>query len=215
MCVFCGASPGSTPEHLEAARELAHAMHKANANLIYGGGTVGVMGEVAKTLVSLSGPEAVHGVIPYALLKAERKYLADGTDAENQANIVINEKTYGKTTVVKDMHERKGMMAKAVVESGVGSGFVALSGGYGTLEELMEMTTWNQLGIHDRGIVVYNVAGHWDGLLQWVNKAVETGFVTQENKSIMVEAKTAQEVIDKLRDYENSPGRLGLDWKNK
>lgn len=173
------------------------------------------MGELAKTLVSLSGPQAVHGVIPSALLKAERKYLENGTTFENDPQRVIDEQTYGRTTVVKDMHTRKQMMSREVIEGGHGSGFVALSGGYGTLEELMEVVTWNQLGIHARAVVVHNVEGYWDGLLQWVNKAVESGFVTQPNKDIMVEAKTGQEVVDRLKDYKNSAGRLNLRWGEK
>ena len=190
-------------------------MHKADINLVYGGGTVGVMGEVAKTLVSLSGPDAVHGIIPRALLKAERKYLANGTESENQAEKLIDQKQYGRTTVVEDMHTRKQMMAREVIEGGHGSGFVALSGGYGTFEELMEVVTWNQLGIHARGIVVYNVDGYWDGLFQWRDKAVETGFVTASNRGIMGEARSGQEVVDQLRDYKNSSGRFDLHWNQK
>jgi hypothetical protein len=190
-------------------------MHKANINLVYGGGTVGVMGELAKTLVSLSGPQAVHGVIPHALLRAERKYLANGTDTENEAQKIIDQETYGRTTVVKNMHERKQMMAREVIEGGHGSGFVALSGGYGTLEELMEAVTWNQLGIHGRAVVIYNIDGYWDGLLQWVKKAVESGFVTEPNRGIMVEAKTSEEVVEQLKNYQNSAGRLKLHWGEK
>lgn len=95
------------------------------------------MGEVARTLVSLSGPQAVHGVIPEALLKYER----NGRDKNGEVKVEIDENVYGRTTVVKDMHTRKQLMAKEVIESGPGGGFVALSGGYGTLEELMEVIT--------------------------------------------------------------------------
>ncbi|KAF2213115.1 hypothetical protein CERZMDRAFT_39746 [Cercospora zeae-maydis SCOH1-5] len=209
VCVFCGASAGNSPAHLSAARDLAKAFHENGINLVYGGGTVGVMGEVAKTLVSLSGPSSVHGIIPEALLKYERK-------GENGASVslekLIDETLYGKTTTVKDMHERKAMMAKEVIESGPGGGFVALSGGYGTLEELMEVVTWNQLGIHARGVVVYNVEGYWDGLLQWVKKSVKEGFVGEANANIMVEAKTADDVVRQLKDYKNAEGRFNLNW---
>ena len=169
------------------------------------------MGEVAKTLVSLSGPESVHGIIPEALLKYERSGRENNTPNEK----VIDENIYGRTTVVKDMHSRKQLMAREVMESGAGGGFVALSGGYGTLEELMEVVTWNQLGIHARGIVVYNVEGYWDGLLQWVNKSVEQGFVGKANANIMVEAKTSEEVVTRLRDYTNAEGRFNLNWGEK
>lgn len=106
-------------------------------------------------------------------------------------------------------------MAKEVIEGGPGSGFVALSGGYGTLEELMENVTWNQLGIHARAIVVYNVAGFWDGLLQWVKTAVESGFVKPSNAGIMAEATTSEEVVEQLRDYKVAEGRFKLRWGQK
>ena len=186
---------------MEAARRLAQALHHNKLNLVYGGGTVGLMGELAKTLVSLSGPSSTHGIIPSALLTYERQKTIDAA-------------LYGRTTAVPDMHTRKQAMAREVVEGGVGGGFVALSGGYGTLEELMEMTTWNQLGIHGFPIVLFNVDGYWDGLLQWVDKAVDSGFVSQSNGNIMVEAKTAEEVVEKLRQYQNSEGRFKLDWKS-
>ncbi|EME85278.1 uncharacterized protein MYCFIDRAFT_83373 [Pseudocercospora fijiensis CIRAD86] len=207
VCVFCGASPGLSPSHLTAARTLAQALHNSGLHLVYGGGTKGIMGELAKTLVTLSGPESVHGVIPAALQEYEREKKLSPEEEE--------EKSYGRTTVVKDMHTRKQVMAREVMESGEGGGFVALSGGYGTLEELMEVTTWNQLGIHDRGIVVFNVEGYWDGLLSWVQKSVEERFVSKENERIMVEAKTAEEVVEKLKNYRNAEGRFGLEWEEK
>ena len=189
-------------------------MHENGMNLVYGGGTVGIMGEVAKTLVSLSGPDAVHGIIPEALMRFERKFDENGVEDEGDrsASRVIDEKLFGRTTVVKDMHTRKQMMAREVIEGGAGGGFVALSGGYGTMEELMEVVTWNQLGIHSRGIVAYNVEGYWDGLLQWVRTAVSSGFISKSNENIMLEAKEASEVIDCLRGYKNSEGRFKLHW---
>jgi uncharacterized protein (TIGR00730 family) len=87
-----------------------------------------------------------------------------------------------------------------------------LSGGYGTLEELMEVVTWNQLGIHDRGIVVFNVEGFYDGIIQWVNNATKAGFVKGGNAGIMVEAKSAKEAVQRLMDYKVSEGRFSLDW---
>jgi uncharacterized protein (TIGR00730 family) len=175
---------------------------------------VGLMGELAKTLVSLSGPQSVHGIIPEALMKFERN-LENETSSEEAVSKLIDESKFGRTTVVEDMHTRKQMMAKEVIEGGPGGGFVALSGGYGTLEELMEVVTWNQLGIHARGIVVFNVDGYWDGLLQWVRKAVESGFIATSNQGIMVEAKDAVEVVESLRDYRNAEGRFKLTWGEK
>ncbi|KAG8625857.1 hypothetical protein KVT40_006258 [Elsinoe batatas] len=210
VCVFCGASPGTSPVHMEAARALARLFHDKGISLVYGGGTVGIMGEVAKTLVSLSGPEAVHGIIPKALVRFERDW-----GQEKKVTDVIDVSQFGHTTVVADMHTRKQLMAQEVINGGEGSGFVALSGGYGTMEELMEVTTWNQLGIHSRGVIVYNVDGYYDGLLQWVRNAVKSGFIADSNKNIMIEAKTPQEVFDALQDYQIASGRFNLQWEEK
>ena len=106
-------------------------------------------------------------------------------------------------------------MADEVRAGGPGSGFIALSGGYGTFEELMEMTTWNQLGLHDTGVVVYNIEGYWDGLLVWLKKAVEQGFVREENAGILMDGKDAEGVIRCLREYTSSKGRLNLQWGEK
>lgn len=170
------------------------------------------MGEVARTLVKLSGPDAVHGIIPAALVKYEQ-----GWDPENPSDLnkAIDARVFGRTTVVEDMHTRKKMMAQEVVAGGKGSGFVALSGGYGTLEELMEVTTWNQLGIHERGVVIYNVDGYWDGLISWVKNAVKSGFIAPKNEAIMIEANTAEEVVSSLIEYKNSEARFNLKWESE
>ena len=104
------------------------------------------------------------------------------------------------------------MMAAEVGKGGPGSGFVALSGGFGTLEELMEIATWNQLGIHGRGVCVYNVEGYWDGLLKWVREAVEAGFISKANGGIVVSGESPEEVIERLREYRNSKDRFELTW---
>ncbi len=129
-----------------------------------------------------------------------------------QASLLLQEREYGLTTVVADMHTRKRTMARMVIEGGPGSGFVALAGGYGTIEEVMEMVTWNQLGIHGRGVCVYNVEGYWDGLLKWVREAVEAGFISQANGGIVVSGTTPEEVIGRLREYRNSKDRFELTW---
>ena len=182
--------------------------------LIYGGGTGGLMGELARTLVSLSGSDAVQGIIPAPLMEYEQQLTTTRTTSlsSSSSSNTPDEAVYGKTTVVPDMHTRKQLMARAIIESGPGAGFVALSGGYGTLEELMEMVTWNQLGIHDRGIVVFNVDGYYDGLLKWVRDAVQAGFVSRSNADIIVEAKDAETVIANLANYGNAQGRLQLQW---
>ncbi|KAK4203701.1 hypothetical protein QBC40DRAFT_17052 [Triangularia verruculosa] len=232
ICVYCGASPGFNPIYVEAARSLAREMAKNNIQLVYGGGTVGLMGEVARTLVSLSGPDSVHGIIPEALVRYERdpNYSSTVPDPSNpsakphpvssstQNTISLSlpeEAIFGRTTIVPDMHTRKRLMAQEVLEGGPGSGFIALAGGYGTLEELFETMTWNQLGIHNKGIVILNINGFYDGIRQWINKSVEEGFIHGGNKDILVEAKTAEEAIKALEEYKVSDAALKLNWSSQ
>lgn len=212
VCVYCGANAGSSPLHLEAARELGRAMAANNIDLVYGGGTVGLMGEVAKTLVSINGPDSVHGIIPEALVKYERDGTYQTTNKSNQ--VVPEESVYGRTTVVKDMHTRKKLMAEEVFAGGPGSGFIGLSGGFGTMEEIFETTTWNQLGIHSNGIVLLNINGYWDGIVQWLDKAVEEGFVKEANKNILVTSTTPEGALQALRDYKVADGIYQLKWES-
>lgn len=184
---------------------------------MFGGGTHGLMGELARTLASLSGPDAVHGIIPKALIAFEQQGRPTQQDvaSEEEPKVDSDEKCYGRTTVVPNMHVRKQAMAKEVLEGGPGSGFIALSGGYGTLEELAEIATWNQLGIHQAGVIIFNVEGYYDGLIQWIKGAVTGGFISPGNASIIVEALSAEECVTKLRDYKVAEGRLNLDWTEK
>jgi uncharacterized protein (TIGR00730 family) len=222
---------------MDAARALAHAFHEQNVHLVYGGGTNGIMGEIARTLVSLSGPHAVHGIIPRALVKIEEGYKnsEESTPTESEADdgrvqkgagkshertlpvlkdkrTLINESEYGITTIVPDMHTRKRLMATKVLGGGPGSGFVGLAGGFGTMEELMEMTTWNQLGIHKVGIVMLNINGYWDGLLEWVKTSVKEGFVSEANGKILVSVTDVNDVLPKLKEYKASVDRFQLNW---
>jgi len=123
LCVFCGASSGSSPAYESSARALGTALAQRRIRLIYGGGNVGLMGAVAQTVHDAMGEGSVLGVIPEHLLPRE-----------------VSGQTVGETVVTKNMHERKATMAEAA------DGFVALPGGFGTLEELMEVVTWQQLG---------------------------------------------------------------------
>ena len=200
---------------MAAARNLAAVMAQHNIHLVYGGGTVGLMGEVARSLVALSGPESVHGIIPAPLVKYERGPDSETMSEHGDQELLPEYTVYGKTTVVRDMHTRKQMMAQEVLAGGEGSGFVALSGGYGTLEELMEVVTWNQLGIHNRGVVVLNVEGYWDGLLEWVRGSVRAGFVGEGNREIIAEARTGEEAVMALREYRVAEGRFKLEWGNE
>ncbi|KIX10587.1 uncharacterized protein Z518_01671 [Rhinocladiella mackenziei CBS 650.93] len=234
VCVFCASSPGKDPIHLESARSLGQALHEAGYKLVYGGGTMGIMGELAKTLVSLSGSKAVHGIVPRALIRSEKDTSLRGETGrygsrkvertmsseelrridsnEDPDSKIVPESEFGATTIVPDMHTRKRMMAHSVEAGGPGSGFVALAGGYGTIEEVMEMVTWNQLGIHTIPIVLVNINGYWNGLLDWVRNSIREGFVSEGAANILVEVKSTDDVVTALRDYQLAPGRFKLDW---
>lgn len=168
------------------------------------------MGEVAKAIVAINGPGAVHGIIPEALVKYERDGTYQTVNANNQ--VVPDQAVYGVTTVVEDMHTRKKLMAEEVFSGGPGSGFIGLSGGFGTLEEVFETTTWNQLGIHSNGIVLLNIEGYWDGIIQWMEKAAQEGFVKPANKHILVTSNTPAGAIKALRDYKVSDSIYQLQW---
>lgn len=174
------------------------------------------MGEVARSLVALSGPDSVRGIIPLPLLQQEEQSTSEHVVCHNGTKVNIPDPNeYGSTLVVCNMHKRKQEMAQAVIKGGPGSGFIALSGGYGTLEELMEVTTWNQLGIHDKPVVIFNIDGYYDGLLKWIEGAVQAGFIRAGQKDILVEAKSAEEVGEKLKNYVPVQHRFNLDWTAK
>jgi uncharacterized protein (TIGR00730 family) len=207
---------------LEAARSLAKTFHAHNVQLVYGGGTVGLMGELARTLVSLSGPDAVHGIIPAPLVRYEQA----GRPVNNTDNSATrvdgatltsmpDQSQYGTTQVVDSMHARKHAMTQRVLAGGPGSGFIALSGGFGTIEEVMEVTTWNQLGIHDRGIVIFNVEGYWDGLIRWIGDSVKAGFVGKGNEGIIQVRESAEDCVRALKEYRIAGARFDLDWNEK
>ncbi|MCJ1462859.1 hypothetical protein MMC07_001462 [Pseudocyphellaria aurata] len=221
ICVFCSTGNGNSPAHLEAARSLARAMHANSIELVYGAGTSGMMGELAKTLVALSGPDSVHGIIPRGILRYERpgatvdeiepptgilrRYLAKlglgGPPPQRDTSALLRESEYGRLTIVQDMQTRKKMMAKEVMAGGPGSGFIGLSGGFGTMDELMEVVTWNQLGVHNTGVCLFNVEGFWDGILAWMDHAIRTDFIRSEAHGIVVGKTTPDECLEWLRAY--------------
>lgn len=106
------------------------------------------------------------------------------------------------------------MMTIEVMNGGPGSGFIAMPGGFGTLEELCEIITWNQLGIHDRGVVLLNVRGFWDPFMNMIDSCVESGFIREGARDIFLVAKTAEEAIELLKTYKPAPGRLNLTWED-
>jgi uncharacterized protein (TIGR00730 family) len=175
IAVYCGAASGADPVYAEAARGLAGVLVEHNLGLVYGGGNVGLMGVIADEVLRLGG-EAT-GVIPSALMERE-----------------VGHKGLTRQFVVKDMHERKAMMAD------LSDGFIAMPGGMGTLEELFEMVTWAQLGIHAKPIGLLNVNGYWDKLAEFVDHAVDQGFVRQEYAALLLRDADPQALVRRLRE---------------
>lgn len=191
VCVFCGSSSGNS-DYIAAAKQLGRLLVQENWGLVYGGGTTGLMGEVARAVTTAGG--RVLGIIPKALISKE------------QSGTMPDEAVYGKTQIVGDMHTRKRLMGRQ------SNAFIALPGGYGTAEELFEVITWNQLGIHSNPIIILNTDGFYDGLIGWIEKAVEDKFISSGNRAIVVAVNTPEEAIDAIKNYKVAPGRLELNW---
>lgn len=177
ICVFCGSRAGYKPAFSDAALELGQLLVERKIDLVYGGGSVGLMGLISRTV--FHGGCHVLGVIPKALLPHE-----------------ISGETIGEVITVTDMHQRKAEMAKHA------DAFIALPGGYGTMEELLEMISWSQLGIHDKPVGLLNVDGYYNSLLALFDKGVEEGFIEDSARRIVVIADTAAELIKKIEEYE-------------
>ncbi|KXI72605.1 UNVERIFIED_CONTAM: hypothetical protein ACS92_07160 [Bacillus cereus] len=210
--MFCGSSFGKESSYSQAATELGRLLAAKDYGLVYGGGTTGLMGLIAKSVASQGG--YVHGIIPDALVSKERTDSVDEinekiqSDVENHKGETPLDDSYGRTTIVSDMHTRKRMMGMEA-----DGGFVAMPGGFGTLEEIMEVTTWSQLGIHQKPVVLFNVDGFYDDFIKFLNKAVEAGFISKNNSNIVAVASTPEEVIEKLDNYVVPDGRFNLTWK--
>src|SRR5436305_1539184 len=173
VCVFCGSSSGSNPVYATAARELGADLVRRGLTLVYGGGRVGLMGEVATAVTAAGG--SVVGVIPHALSAKEIAY-AEATEL----------------VVVDTMHARKALMADRA------DAFVALPGGYGTCDELFEIVTWAQLGIHRKPVGLLNVNGFFTPLLGWLDHVVREGLLKAKHRALLLVAETVPELLDKL-----------------
>jgi uncharacterized protein (TIGR00730 family) len=170
LCVYCGSGPGKNPGYMAAADSLGRAMAEADIGLVYGGGGMGLMGQVAKGV--LAGGGHVTGIIPEFLVQRER--MLEG----------VNE-----LIVTRSMHERKTAMFEQ------STGFVALPGGMGTLEELAEISTWAQLGQHAKPIVVANIDGYWDPLLALLSHMRAENFIREGMEVLLDVAKSVEEVV--------------------
>ena len=176
VCVYCGSSPGGDPAYADAAEELGRTLAARDVGLVYGGGNVGLMGEIADAALDAGGE--VYGIIPDAL--AERELAHRGVT---------------QLEVVGSMHERKRRMAD------LADGFVALPGGFGTLEELMEMLTWAQLGIHRDPCGLLNVADYYGRLIDFFDRQTGEGFVREDHREMLVVSDDPIDLLDRFAAY--------------
>ena len=176
LCVFCGSSPGARPEYLEVARLTGRTLAEDGIRLVYGGGSVGMMGATADACLAAGGE--VTGVITKRLVGLEVGH-------EGLTNL----------EVVDSMHERKARMAE------LSDGFIALPGGAGTLEELFEVFTWSQLEIHAKPMGLVNVAGYFDRLQGFLDHMVAERFLLREHGDMLLTAEDPSQLISKMRAY--------------
>jgi len=186
LCVYCGSSPGADPSYLEAAKTVGRILVEREIELVYGGGNVGLMGALADSVLAHSGK--VTGVMPNFLVSKE----------------VAHE---GLTTmhVVATMHERKRLMAE------LSDAFVALPGGMGTLEELFEVLTWAQLGLHPKPCGLLNISGYFDHLIEFLRCTVQQRFVSQEHFAAVQVDTNLKRLLDRFERHAAPQSNKWLD----
>ncbi|MBN2531185.1 MAG: TIGR00730 family Rossman fold protein [Deltaproteobacteria bacterium] len=175
LCVYCGSSSGNMPEYCDAARSFARSMVQRKINLVYGGADLGLMKIIADTV--LEGGGHVTGVIP-----------------EHQAQERAH-RSLSKLHVVNSMHQRKTMMFE------LSDACVALPGGFGTIEELSEMLTWAQLGLHTHPCGLLNIRGYFDHFIHFIDNAVFEGFIKPAHRNMLLVAESAEELFEKFESY--------------
>jgi uncharacterized protein (TIGR00730 family) len=185
VCVFCGSSPGARPEYTETAQDLGSLLVERGLGLVFGGADVGLMGRLADAVMS-EGGEAI-GVIPQALVDREIAHLG-----------------LSDLRVVDSLHERKATMAE------LSDAFIALPGGLGTLEELFEVYTWSQLGLHAKPCALLNVADYFDALAGFLDHAVAERFVTEHHRETLIVEEDPRALLDRLERFE--PAELQPKW---
>lgn len=176
VCVFCGSSPGNDPVHAEGARAMGAEIARRGLTLVYGGGAVGLMGIVADAALAAGGE--VHGVIPRALREKE-----------------VGHNGLTRLEVVETMHIRKARMAE------LSDGFIAMSGGIGTFEEIFEIWTWGQLGIHGKPLGFFNIAGFYDPLAAFLDNTASAGFLRQAHRDMAMTESEPAALLDKMAAY--------------
>lgn len=180
LCVFCGSRSGVRPEYAQLARVLGRRMAEQRIELVFGGGKVGLMGILADSVLEHGGSAV--GIIPRGLLERE-----------------VGHTGLTRLEVVQTMHERKARMAE------LADGFVALPGGYGTFEEICEVVTWAQLGIHFKPCVLVDVAGYWQPLIAQIDAGVREGFVDPAMRSLLTSAATLDQLFAQLDQFRPAP----------
>jgi len=176
ICVFCGSNPGARDDYASAARELAAALVRENLTLVYGGGSVGLMGIVADEVLRHGG-RAV-GVIPRPLWQRE-----------------VGHNALTEVHIVDTMHQRKQMM------SDLADAFIALPGGLGTIEEVFEIWTWAQLGMHQKPVGFLNVAGYYTPLMAFLDHAVRERFIREDIRGVAMIEETPDALLQRFADY--------------
>ena len=180
LCVFCGSSKGGPAIFAEAARRFGHGLAARGLGLVYGGGHVGLMGILADAALQAGGP--VIGVIPRSMVERE-----------------LAHRQLTELHVVETMHQRKALMADR------SDGFAALPGGFGTADELFEILTWAQLGLHSKPIGLLNIAGFFDPLLTWLDHCVGQGFLRCEHRELLQISPDAEELFEMLLKTKSPP----------
>ena len=185
ICVFCGTNAGSRPEYGAAAREWGKLLAEEDIELVYGGASVGIMGELADAVHEHGGH--VTGIIPQQLVKKEAAHTG-----------------IPDLIVVASMHQRKSQMAD------MSDGFIALPGGIGTMEGFFEILTWGQLGIHRKPSGLLNVAGYFDELIKFLDHAVAEGFLTEEHRATIMVESDPKKLVKRMRAFAPAEGGEAL-----
>ena len=189
LCVYCGSSSGGQTDYARVARQLARAMVSRNIGLVYGGASVGIMGEIANAVLEEGGN--VIGVIPKRLF------------AKEIAHTGITE-----LREVGSMHERKSLMAD------LSDGFIALPGGFGTIEEILEIITWSQLGMHRKPCGLLNVCRYYDKLIEFLDHAVSEQFIKTSHRSTILIDESPDALLEKFKAYKAPETTKWIDRKS-
>jgi uncharacterized protein (TIGR00730 family) len=186
LAVYCGSASGSDPAFADAARATADAMVREKVQLVYGGGRLGLMGLIADSVLERGG--FVYGVIPQALVDIE-----------------VAHPSVTELHIVETMHERKAKMTE------LADAFLALPGGIGTLDEFFEAWSWNALGYHKKPFCLLNVKGYWDGLIEFIDHAAKSGFMSERRRMQLLVATTPEEALE-LLDEAVTAATQGMVW---